>query len=465
MTLPPRFTVGGGSARLKNSFGGEPMSEGWLGRATSIVVLAMLVFPVAARADCNVTESGMPENAVAAVDFMGVRKSLAESGIAIGGFYVAETFGNPSGGVQQGATYDGVLELHLNGDMQKMGLWKGLCFHANGFQIHGQSITPTDIGSLTTVSSFEGAPATRLFELWFEQSLLEKRLSVRVGQLAADSDFLIDKGASSFLETSWPALLAQDLPSGGPTYPLATTAVRVAINPNDQLGLMIAVFNGDPAGPHCTGDPQLCNNNGLDFLFDSPPLLMAEGSYKYKQDELAGTIKLGGWNHFGNFSAPSGGLPLTVTGLPEVIHNDYGLYAIVDQAVWRVPGSNAKGVDIFGRIMGAPSEQNLIDFYADGGVTFSGMVPRRPDDYLAIGFDYSGISDRAHGFDLDSGLPVARNFEALLEICYTMQLKPGWTLQPDFQYIVHPGGDVPNETGTGVVGNATVLGIRTTVNF
>jgi len=144
------------------------------------------------------------------------------------------------------------------------------------------------------------------------QSLLDKRISVRFGQLAADSDFLIDKGASSFLETSWPALLAQDLPSGGPTYPLAATGVRVAITPNDRLGFMIAVFNGDPAGPHCTGDPQLCNNNGLDFRFDSPPLLMAEGSYKYKQDELAGTIKLGGWNHFGNFA---------VAGLPgKVIH-------------------------------------------------------------------------------------------------------------------------------------------------
>ena len=59
-----------------------------------------------------------------------------------------------------------------------------------------------------------------------------------------------------------------------------------------------------------------------------------------------------------------------------------------------------------------------IDFYADGGVTFSGMVPRRPDDYLAIGFDYSGISDRAHGFDLDFGLPVARNFEALLNLLH-----------------------------------------------
>jgi porin len=441
------------------------MIEVWLGRATSLVVLAMLALPVAARADCDVTESGIPDDVIKPIDVDHVRKSLADMGIGIGGYSVNEGFGNLSGGIRQGATYDGVVELHLNGDMQKMGLWKGLCFHANGFQIHGQSITATDIGSLTTVSSFEGTPATRLFELWFEQSLLEKRLSVRFGQLAADSEFLIDKGASSFLETSWPALLAHDLPSGGPTYPLATTAVRVAINPNDRLGLMIAVFNGNPAGPHCTGDPQLCNNNGLDFLFDSPPLLMAEGSYKYKQDELTGTIKLGGWNHFGNFSAPSGGLPLTVTGLPEVIHNDYGLYVIVDQAVWRVPGSDAKGVDLFGRIMGAPSDRNLVDFYVDGGVNFSGMVPRRPDDYLAIGFDYSGISDRAHGFDLESGLPVARNFEALLEICYTMQLKPGWTLQPDFQYIWQPGGNVPNRTGADVAGNATVLGIRTTVNF
>jgi porin len=450
------------------------MSERWLGRVSSgLAFLAVaglaMALPVAAGADCDVTESGIPDNVIMPIDVGHVRKSLADMGIGIGGLYVSEGFGNPSGGIQQGATYDGVLELHLNGDMQKMGLWKGLCFHANGFQIHGRSITATDIGSLTTVSSFEGTPATRLFELWFEQSLLDKRISVRFGQLAADSEFLIDKGASSFLETSWPALLAQDLPSGGPTYPLATTAVRVAINPNDRFGLMIAVFNGDPAGPHCTGDPQLCNNNGLDFLFDSPPLLMAEGSYKYKQDELAGTIKLGGWNHFGNFSDQrfdSGGLPIAVTGLPgKVIHNVYGLYVIFDQAVWRMPGSDAKGVDLFGRIMGAPSDRNLVDFYADGGVNFSGMVPRRPDDYLAIGFDYSSISDRAHGFDLDSGVPVARNFEALLEICYTMQLKPGWTLQPDFQYIWQPGGNVPNRTGAGVVGNATVLGIRSTVNF
>jgi porin len=60
---------------------------------------------------------------------------------------------------------------------------------------------------------------------------------------------------------------------------------------------------------------------------------------------------------------------------------------------------------------------------------------------------------------------VACNYEALLEICYTMQLAKGWTLQPDFQYIWQPGGNVPNEKGTGAVEDAAVFGARSTMSF
>jgi len=35
-------------------------------------------------------------------------------------------------------TSDGVMELELNGDMRKMGLWTGLCFFANGCHIPRQ---------------------------------------------------------------------------------------------------------------------------------------------------------------------------------------------------------------------------------------------------------------------------------------------------------------------------------------
>src|ERR1700745_3857803 len=45
------------------------------------------------------------------------------------------------------------------------------------------------------------------------------------------------------------------------------------------------------------GNPQICDDNGLDFRFDSPPLFMAEASYRFNQGgQLPGTIKIGGWN-------------------------------------------------------------------------------------------------------------------------------------------------------------------------
>jgi porin len=62
--------------------------------------------------------------------------------------------------------------------------------------------------------------------------------------------------------------------------------------------------------------------------------------------------------------------------------------------VWRVPGSkDPKGMALFGRLIGAPAEQNLVGLYADGGMTLSGMIPRRYDDTLAVGFAYTRISN------------------------------------------------------------------------
>jgi porin len=439
----------------------------------SFVLLSALAVPVFAHADCHVPDTGIPEDAATHMDVAGMRKALAESGIGIGGFYAAETFGNPSGGFKRGATYDGVLELHLDGDLKKWGLWKGLCLHANGYQIHGRSITADYVHSLMTVSNLEATPATKLYELWLQQGLFNEHLYVRVGQLAADGDFLVSVGGAYFLDGTWgwPTLLAADLPSGGPAYPLATPGVRVLFSPNENFGLKAAVYNGDPVGPNCKGDPQVCDPAGLEFRLSDPPLLFAEGFYSYNQKRgLAGTIMLGGWNHFGSFEHQRfdiAGMPIAVTGRPgRPLDHDWGFYAVLDQLVWRVPHSeDVKGVGLFTRVIGAPSDRNLVDFYAEGGVTFTGMIAHRSDDSLAVGFAYADISDQVHGFDVDSGLPVARNYEALFEICYTAQIGTGWSLQPDFQYIVQPGGNVPNASGTGAVGNASVFGVRTTLNF
>ena len=54
---------------------------------------------------------------------------------------------------------------------------------------------------------------------------------------------------------------------------------------------------------------------------------------------------------------------------------------------------------------------------------------------------------------------MARNYEALIEVCYTYQINPGWSVQPNFQYIFQPGGNVAG------VEDATVVGARTSISF
>ncbi|MGH6866159.1 MAG: carbohydrate porin [Methyloceanibacter sp.] len=435
--------------------------------AVCLLVLSLLALPGSASANCDVTDTGIPEDAAFAVDPGGVRQGLARRGVSVGGAYYAEPFYN-WGGFDEGGEYQGVLELYVNADMQKLGLWKGLCFFANGYQIHGNSITGANIGALMPVTSLEAVDATRLFEMWFEQTMFNETVSVKVGQLAADAEFILSEGGGYFINGTWgwPSITAADLPNGGPAYPLATPGVRVAVMPSDKISLMVGIYNGDPA-PQCNkagGDPQRCNDHGLDFELDDPPLLMAEGAYTYNEDGLRGIIKIGGWNHFGTFNHQrfdSGGALIAVTGNEgRPLDHNWGLYAIVDQLIWRVPGSeDPQGVGIFARFIGAPEDRNLIDFYFDGGFTFTGMIPGRPADALAIGFAYTGISDDVHAFDVDFGEPVGRNYEALIEICYTYEIKPGWSVQPDFQYIFQPGGNVSGQR------DAAVVGARTSIAF
>lgn len=445
--------------------GGRRKSRNSLIVGAVAIAAALIALPGQASANCDVIDTGIPDDAAFKTDIGGTRAALARAGIGVGGYYYGETFYN-WGGFDQGGEYDGVLELYMNVDMKKAIGWSGLCFFANGYQIHGNSITAANIGSLMPVSNLEATDATRLFELWFEQHMFNDKVTVKFGQLAADAEFVISEGGGYFLNGTWgwPSITAANLPSGGPAYPLATPGVRVAINPNEKLGLMVAVYNGDPA-PKCrSDDPQVCNPHGLDFELDDPPLLMVEGKYSYNPNGLAGTVKIGGWNHFGTFNHQrfdSGGALIAVTGNDgRPLDHDWGLYGIIDQLVWRVPGSEeAKGVGVFARFIGAPADRNLVDFYFDGGVTFTGMFPKRPNDALAVGFAYTNISDQVSASDVDFGEPVARNYESLVEICYTIQINDGWSVQPNFQYIWQPGGGVDGQE------NATVVGARTTIGF
>jgi len=243
-----------------------------------------------------------------------------------------------------------------------------------------------------------------------------------------------------------------------------------------------AIFDGDQAGPG-PEDPQLRNRYGLNFRFNDPPLLLGQAQYAWNNDKgnpgLGGQIKLGGWRHFGSFAdqrLDTNGLSLanpSASGTPLLLSGDVGVWGVFEQQLYRVPRSDDRGIGVFARVAGAPSDRNLIDRCADAGVEFIGLSDRRPDDKFGMAVGYAHVSKRAQALDVDfrqfngAAWPV-RGFEGLLTAVYQYQMRDGWTLQPNLQYIIHPGGGATLPTGNNPgrqLKNAAVLGLRTTLKF
>ena len=117
--------------------------------------------------------------------------------------------------------------------------------------------------------------------------------------------------------------------------------------------------------------------------------------------------------------------------------NNGGVYAVVDQTVWRRPGSEDQGLNFFLRLGGAPSDRNFLSFYADAGVGFRAPFVSRPDDVVTLGAAYGNISADAARADRLAGPPnIVRDYAAVIELSYKAAVLPGWTVQPDLQYVI-----------------------------
>lgn len=420
-------------------------------------------------------------------DWGGERTALENDGVILGADSFDEVLGNLSGGVRQGAIYEGRLELLATLDLDKLLSWPNATLHANAYQIRGRGrgLSANDLGNnLLVASNIEATHSTRLFDLWLEQLLWNGTVSVRAGQIAADDEFFISQYASSFINATfgWPAIMASDLPSGGPAYPLATPGIRIKYAASNALSFQAALFNGDPAGAGI-GDPQQRDASGTSFRIGDNSFVIAEANYAINQDSnatgLAASYKLGAWFHSGSFAdqrfdntGQSLAAP-TSTGTPAQHDGDYGLYGVVDQMLWREPDTPERGVSMFIRLSAAPQDRNPISVYGDLGLTLTDPLPGRAADLVGIAVGFAGISQRARALDADerrfSGIPnPVRNSEAVMEATYRYQLSPWLALQPDLQLIRHPGAGAVSPaslSATQRVPNAFVLGLRSSIIF
>ena len=133
-----------------------------------------------------------------------------------------------------------------------------------------------------------------------------------------------------------------------------------------------------------SGDEQIRNRYGLNFRVNDPPFVIGEAEFQHnmgKTDKgLATTLKLGGWGHFGQFNDQRFAIDGVLladpagSGVPIQHRGNYGIYAVIDQQLYRPNGGDSQsGISVFSRMSMSPSDRNPIDAYIDGGIVFAGI--------------------------------------------------------------------------------------------
>ncbi len=184
--------------------------------------------------------------------------------------------------------------------------------------------------TLQTASGIEADPASRLWELWYQQKFRDA-LDVKIGQQSLDQEFMVNQNGGYFVNTmfGWPMLPSADLPGGGPAYPLSALGIRVRAHLSDTITVLAGVFNGSPATT-TTAIRRRTIPSALSFPLNGGVLAIAELQFAYpgsgtlvkaNEDEpLARTYKIGIWYDSESFADQRYdylGLPLANPAKPD----------------------------------------------------------------------------------------------------------------------------------------------------
>lgn len=401
-------------------------------------------------------------------DWGGVRSRWSEHGFDFTVQYFGEVAGNVSGGVRRGTVFNGLLNVAGDVDLEKSAGWNGGTFHAAMLIPHGRSLTDNYVNDLFVTSNLDASDNVHLFELWLEQNFADGNFSVRAGQMAVDQEFAFTDQGALFCNSTfgWFPIVG----ATAPVYPQGAPGVRIKWQPCERSFFQVAVVDGDVNPSNANGNET--NPHGTTFKLDEGAFIVAEAGYNWNLNEKAGSLKLGGWFHtdqHDDVRIDDGGLSLAdplSSGTPRSHAGNWGLYVTGEQIVWKENPDEkgpVQGLGIFGRFGYALPDRNTLDFYAEGGITDTGLISGRDEDRVGLGVAFGKISGDARDFGADlnnfnSTHDPLPDHEIAIELEYQWKLCKGCLVQPGLQYIFHPGGSAATD-------NALVLSVRTIFDF
>ena len=386
-------------------------------------------------------------------EWFGQGAAMSDRGVEVFANYTAEVWGNTAGGLRTGSVYTGLLDFGSELDLEKLTGWRGARASTTWLWLSGRDASQDLVGNFLTISNIAGFDTLRCAELWLEQDLLDEQISLRVGQITADSEFLVSDYGGLFInaEFGWCALVGSNMPNGGAAFPVGAPGLRLAYSPNESFTFVSGAYQGNVFA-------QDVNRYGFRWRLDAQNgfTWMNEAQFYWGKSDacrvLPGFLKLGAWLQSGQYA----------DALAESTSSgNSGYYLVLDQMLFRENGEGDpkgdEGLGVFGRTGFTPPDRNAVDFFFDMGFAYKGPIPGRSDDSIGLAYGFAALSPDARK-DIGAAGGDGAVSEMVLEATYQCVLAPWCILQPDAQLIVNPGGD-------NAAPNAFVIGARLAIIF
>ncbi|MEO0652779.1 MAG: carbohydrate porin [Planctomycetota bacterium] len=343
-------------------------------------------------------------------------------GVEVEGLYILEAFHV----LGEGDGVNGNLDLIANFNLETLLGLRGLVGSVYFLATHGDGVTD-DVGDFQINSNIEAPEATRLYELWLDQTWAASGTSVRAGIFDLTSEFDVIPSGQLFIHSS-PGTGAEFAASGltGPsTFPVSSLATRLELQPTERSYLRLAVGDGVPGDPD---DPQ---SNQVRLSSEEGAVFVGEAGFVGPNRKLA----VGAWGYTTEFERPGG----------ETSTGSAGLYAFADQPLLDDGVEGGRGLNAFLRVGFADDRNTTLDRYVGGGLVQRAPLPGRTSDALGLGVFAARFSDGG-------------DWETAIELTYQAALTDWFMLQPDLQVVVDP-------SGRSDLDDAVLIGLRASIAF
>jgi len=368
--------------------------------------------------ECNDAVFGLDETLAGEWD--PVRRAAQRIGITPTASYVGALQTNVTGGQHQVWSYAGQLSLAISADFSELIKAPGLSAYAGFSWGTGSNLG----GSLDSVILTSGlyAPSFYLGEMYLQQRLLQKKMTILAGRLAAANSFA--------------------------ALPVFANYVNYGINPNPfSLGANDVTFFGPPTGTEwgaqatyaVTPSIQIAagafntnvnsangENHGTDFtLQEGNKGVLAIAEIDYLHNQRANSVGKPGQLTVGYLHS-NNSFPSLVNPLDH--SNGYnGAYVMGQQMVFRPAGpGTSQGATVWGSwALNSKDLISPIPLFWGAGLSYEGLIPARKNDVVSVGVIRAEASKYA----------PPTNTEELLELNYQWNHSRFLTITPHTQYL------------------------------